>query len=106
MNADVGSLLFIKDKDTKKRRPHICVGVFTNRAGVRYDWLVLPITSTDTVGDANLVPVSHRKLKKNSFAKLNNIKTIKADEEIEVATDLFSEECINLIKIRLRFLFK
>lgn len=106
MNADVGSLLFIKDQDTGKRRPHICVGVFTNRAGIRYDWLVLPITSTETVGDANLVPVFHKKLKRNSFAKLNNIKTIKADEEIEIASDHFSEECIRLIKIRLRFLFK
>lgn len=106
MNADVGSLLFITDRNTRKRRPHVCIGVFTNNAGIKYDWLVLPITSMCTVGDENLIHVTHKKLKKNSFAKLNNIKTIVADEDnIEVAKELFDPEQIELIKIRLRFLF-
>ena len=106
MNANVGSLLFITDPESGKKRPHICIGVFTNNAGVKYDWLVLPITSVDTVGSNNLIPVSHKKLKKNSYAKINNIKTIVADTNIEIAEEPFDEEYIELIKIRLRILFK
>lgn len=106
MNANVGSLLFIADPLSGKKRPHICIGVFTNNAGVKYDWLVLPITSVDTVGSNNLIPVKHRKLKKNSYAKINNIKTITADADIEIADELFDKEYIELIKIRLRILFK
>lgn len=105
MNADVGSLLFILDPDTGKRRPHVCVHVFKNNAGVKYDWLVLPITSTGTVGNRNLVSLEHKKLKKNSFAKLNNITTIKADSEIEIAEDKFDVKYIESIKSRLRFIF-
>lgn len=105
MNADVGSLLFILDKDTGKKRPHVCIHVFKNNAGVKYDWLVLPITSTGTVGNKNLVAIKHKKLKKESFAKLNNLLTIKADDSIEIAEETVSLENIESIRCRLRFIF-
>ena len=105
MNADVGNLLFILDKDTGKKRPHVCIHVFTNNAGVKYDWLVLPITSAGTVGNRNLVCIKHKKLKKLSFAKLNNLTTIKADESIEIAEEKVDFENIESIRCRLRFIF-
>lgn len=103
MNADVGNLLFILDESTGKKRPHVCIAVFTNSAGVRYDWLVVPITSVATVGDENLVQIRHSKLKKDSFAKLNNITTIKAGKGIEIASIPFEEEYVQLVKGRLRY---
>lgn len=90
MKAEVGSLLFIKDKnDSSKKRPYICLHVFTNRAGVPYDWLVVPITSTDSVGNENLVEVAHPKLSVPSYAKLNNIESISWNDEIEIAKKKF-----------------
>lgn len=79
--AEEGNLIFIKEKD--KKRPYICVKVFRNNAGVPYNWLVLPITSSGAVGKNNLFPIEHPKLKKVSFVKLNNIQTISWDNDFE-----------------------
>lgn len=104
MNAEVGNLLFITDEETGKRRPNICIKVFTNSAGIRYDWLIVPITSQPTMGDENLIEVRHPKLKKNSFAKINNIKTIRAGKGIGVSPVPFEEEYVQLVKEKIRFL--
>lgn len=94
--AEEGNLIFIKEKD--KKRPYICIKVFRNNAGVPYNWLVLPITSSDSVGRSNLFPIEHRKLKKVSFVKLNNIQTITWDESFEVKTKIDFQTLSNLIK--------
>ena len=102
MKADVGSLLFIQDKiDSNKKRPHICIHVFTNDAGIPYNWLVLPITSIDTVGKGNLVEVKHRKLKSTSYAKLNNIISIPWNDNIEVAKVNFAKKYAREVTSRL-----
>lgn len=100
----VGSLVFIKE--SRKKRPHICISKFTNNAQIAYDWLLLPITSNKTVGDKNLVEVTHKKLKVPSYAKINNMKTVNLKDEMEIHTDLFSEDCIDKIKKRLEEVFK
>ncbi len=88
MKAKVGSLLFIKDKNNAtKKRPFMCIHVFTNTAGVPYDWLVVPITSKECVGTNNLVEVGHTKLSAKSYAKINNIESISWNDEIEVANE-------------------
>lgn len=98
MKADIGSLLFIEDKhDNNKKRPHICIHVFTNKAGVPYNWLILPITSNNTVGENNLIEVKHRKLNSISFAKINNIKTIPWSDDIEVARMGFAKKYVAAI---------
>lgn len=81
-DAEEGSLIFIQEGS--KRRPHICIKVYRNNAGVPYNWLVLPITSCKTVGDNNLFKVDHPKLNKISYAKLNNMRTIVWDDSYEV----------------------
>lgn len=104
MSAEVGSLIYIAD-NAGKRRPHICIWVFTNSAGVKYDWLVLPITSTKTVGDKNLIKVEHPKLKLPSYAKLNNIKTITNEEIVEVSNKTFDKLFVDEIASKLQFIF-
>lgn len=102
MRADVGSLLFIPDPKGSKKRPHICIKVFTNLAGVPYDWLVIPITSTVTVGMDNLMEVEHPKLSLKSYAKINNITCVKASDKIEVAKMSFSKDCVKSIAVRIK----
>ena len=102
MKADVGSLLFIPDRKNCKKRPHICISVFRNLAGVPYDWMVVPITSTVTVGMENLVEVKHPKLSLQSYAKLNNITCIKSNKEIEVSKITFSEDYLTTIAVRIK----
>lgn len=107
MKAEVGSLLFIKDKnDETKRRPYMCVYVFTNNAGVPYDWLIIPITSTNKVGMDNLVEVSHRKLCCKSYAKINNIESISWNEEIEVSKQKFGKKHVKDVIQKLSNLFQ
>ena len=81
-NAEEGNLIFIQEGE--KRRPYICVKVYRNKAGIPYNWLVLPITSSMSVGNENLYQIKHPKLHKTSFVKINNIKTIAWDENYEV----------------------
>ena len=102
MRADTGSLLFIPDPKNGKKRPHICISVFRNLAGVPYDWMVVPITSTVTVGLNNLVEVNHPKLNLPSYAKLNNITCIKSNSAIEVAKVQFAEENLRNIAVRIK----
>lgn len=107
MKADVGSLLFIEDKNNKsKRRPFICVYVFKNKAGIPYDWLIIPITSTRTVGDDNLVRVEHKKLCLESYAKISNIESISWRDEIEVAKQKFDDHYVKDITKKLNDIFK
>ena len=72
--ATEGNLIFIQEGI--KRRPYICVKVYRNKAGIPYNWLVLPITSSTAVGFENLFQIEHPKLNKKSYIKLNNIQTI------------------------------
>lgn len=102
MQADVGSLLFIPDPMNGKKRPHICVSVFRNESGVPYNWLVVPITSTVTVGAHNLVEVMHPKLHKLSYAKLNNLTSIKANALIEVAKKHFTDDYLHKVAVRIK----
>lgn len=105
--AEVGSLLFIKDKnDTSKKRPYICIHVFTNTAGVPYDWLIVPITSTDKVGVENLVEVAHTKLCTKSYAKINNLESISWNEDIEVSKRKFMPQYIKDVTDKLGNIFK
>lgn len=107
MKAEVGSLLFIKDEnDETKKRPFICVHVFRNDAGVPYDWLVIPITSTSTVGMNNLALVTHQKLTSTSYAKINNVKSISWSDEIEVARTKFREQYVRDVTDKLGNIFK
>lgn len=71
---EVGSIFFYKNGDDKER-PYVCISVYTNKAGVPYNWLVLPITSSTKVGKDNLVKIEHPELSK-SFAKINNMTTM------------------------------
>lgn len=107
MKASIGSLLFIADKNDKiKKRPFICMYVFTNNAGVPYDWLVIPITSTTSVGDDNLVEVTHPKLGLKSYAKINNIESISWSKKIEVAKCKFDDENVGDVMRKLNKIFK
>lgn len=108
MKADEGALLFIEDKlDATKKRPFMCVHVFRNKAGVPYNWLVLPITSKDSVGKDNLVEVGHDKLgKAQSYAKLNNIESISWNDKIEISSKKFAKKYSELVKDRLGAIFK
>ncbi len=95
MKAETGSLLFIKDRnDATKKRPYMCIHVFTNKAQVPYDWLIVPITSKDCVGPDNLVEIKHEKLGLKSYAKINNIESISWSDEIEVAKVKFSNKYV------------
>lgn len=94
--ATEGNLIFIPEGD--KRRPYICVKVFRNNAGIPYNWLVLPITSSTSVGFSNLFPIEHTKLHKKSYVKLNNIQTIKWDEKYEIKKKINEKTLDQLIE--------
>ena len=107
MKAEVGSLLFIRDKnEPAKKRPFICIHVFTNKSGVPYDWLIVPITSTSTVGAENLVEVKHVKLTLKSYAKISNIESISWVKKIEVAKVKFEQQNVRDVKEKLEHIFK
>lgn len=108
MKAEVGSLLFLKDRnDENKKRPCMCIHVFSNNAGVPYNWLIVPITSTNTVGTDNLVEVQHGKLcSVVSYAKLSNIESISWNDEIEVAKAKFLPQSVKDVTDKLRNIFK
>jgi mRNA-degrading endonuclease toxin of MazEF toxin-antitoxin module len=95
-NAKEGNLIFIQENE--KRRPYICVKVFYNKAGVPYNWLVLPITSNNSLGSENLIPITHPKLSKNSYVKINNIKTIPWNDDYEVKNKIDNETLDKIIK--------
>lgn len=86
-NAKEGNLIFIEESDGK-RRPFLCVKVYKNKAGVPYNWLVVPITSSNSVGITNLYPIKHPKLHKKSYVKINNIQTIIWDDKYEVKSKI------------------
>lgn len=94
--AEEGNLIFIQEGE--KRRPYICVKVYRNKAGVPYNWLVLPITSSVSVGKNNLFPIKHPKLHKESYVKINNIQTICWDERFEVKSKINQHTLDELIK--------
>lgn len=102
---DFGSLLYIADTSGKVR-PFICLGKFTNKGGVVYDFLVAPITSMKTVGNNNLVEVKHSKLKKPSYVKLNNVTTLPATEahKVELCSKKFTQEQAKKVQTELRYL--
>lgn len=107
MKAVTGSLLFIQDKkQAAKKRPYMCIHVFTNEAGVPYDWLIVPITSTCTVGKNNLVEVRHRKLTLRSYAKISGVESISWNDEIQVAKHKFGDEELRDVQEKLRNIFK
>lgn len=108
MKAEVGSLLFIQDKtNPAKKRPYICIHVFTNKVGVEYDWLIVPITSTSTVGDDNLVEVRHKKLTMKSYAKISNVESISwVSRKIEVAKQKFEQQHVRDVQEKLENIFK
>lgn len=107
MKAVTGSLLFIQDKkQTAKKRPYMCIHVFTNEAGVPYDWLIVPITSTDTVGQSNLVEVRHKKLTLRSYAKISGVESISWSDEIQVAKHKFGDKELRDVQEKLRNIFK
>lgn len=94
--AEEGNLIFIPEGE--KRRPYICIKVYRNTAGVPYNWLVLPITSTTSVGFDNLFPIEHPKLNKESYVKINNIQTIKWDSKFEIKKKINNETLDQLIE--------
>ena len=86
----LNSLLYLKkdaEKDKTKQRPYLCITAFYNSAGVIYEYLLVPITSSTSVGERNLVQISHEKLKKDSYCKLNNILVVSRK-------DIENYECI------------
>ena len=78
------SLIYLKNSLDQKKRPHICIAVFKNNAGIPYNYMVIPLTTKKTVGFQNLVFVRHNKLKQDSYAKICNIFTVNADEICEI----------------------
>lgn len=94
--ASEGNIIFIQEGD--KRRPHICVKVFKNKAGVPYNWLVLPITGSTSVGHDNLFQIEHPKLHKKSYVKINNIQTIRWDNDYEIKSKIDKLTLDKLIK--------
>lgn len=93
VSATVGSLLFIQDPiEPLKKRPFICIAVFCNNAGVPYNWWLLPITSKSTIGMGNLVEVKHRQLRAISYAKLNDLQSVKWEDHYEVAPTKFAKK--------------
>jgi hypothetical protein len=99
IKAEIGSLIFIKDKlEPEKRRPFICIAIFTNKAKVPYNWWMLPITSKNTIGLENLVEVKHPKLSVISFVKINDLQSVKWDDSYEVAKKKFAKKYIVDIK--------
>lgn len=104
-----GKLLYkreelLEDAEKNKRRPYMCINVFSNNAGVPYDYLLAPITSTKTVGNKNLVKIDHPKLKKDSYCKLNNIFIVPAEQmsNYDASEILFDEDIINSVVDKLR----
>lgn len=93
--ATEGNLIFIQEG--VKRRPYICVKVYRNKAGIPYNWLVLPITSSTAVGFENLFQIEHPKLNKKSYIKLNNIQTIKWNDTYEIKNKIDKSLLDNLI---------
>jgi hypothetical protein len=107
MSAEIGSLLFIKDtNDATKKRPFMCIYVYRNKAGIPYDWLVIPISSKSVVNEDYLVTIEHPKLNKVSYAKLNNINSISWSKEIEVAKLKFDNKYVRDVQERIIFLLK
>ena len=100
--VDVGSLIFISDPKSGKKRPHVCVSVFRNESGVPYNWMVIPITSVATVGFENLIEIEHPKLKRQSYAKINNLTCIKAMENIEIAKTQIAYNYLLEIAVRIK----
>lgn len=99
MKAESGSLIFIKDEhDPLKRRPFICVHVFTNNAKVPYNWWVIPITSKNTIGLDNLVEIKHQRLSTISWAKINDLHSIKWNDDYEIAQRKFAKRYIKDVK--------
>lgn len=93
--ATEGNLIFINEGT--KRRPYICIKVYKNKAGVPYNWLVLPITSSTSVGMDNLFKIEHPKLHKESYVKLNNMHCITWDPTHEIKNKINKETLDKLI---------
>lgn len=96
----LNALLYKQDNnDATKQRPYLCVTAFPNNAGVLYNYLLIPITSVKTVGDKNLVSITHRKLKKDSYCKLNNMFTVNANEMCmyECVREKFEEKVVKKV---------
>lgn len=103
--ATVGSLLFIQDPiEPIKKRPFICIAVFTNTAGVPYNWWLLPITSKVTIGMSNLVEVKHKRLSAISYAKINDLQSMKWEDHYEVAQVKFAKKYVKDIAKRINSL--
>lgn len=100
--AKQGDLLFIKDPINNKKRPYMCIHVFTNKANVPYDWLIIPITSKVSVGFKNLIKITHPKLSLASYAKISNIESISWNDEIEVAKTSFSLQSVRDVTSKLQ----
>lgn len=75
-------------KEEEKNRPYICMAVFTNDANIIYNYLVIPITSKNTIGMKNLVRIKNINLKSPSYAKLSNIRSIGVDSPYERANKI------------------
>jgi len=107
MSAEIGSLLFIEDpNDATKKRPFMCIRVFRNSANIPYDWLLVPITSQSVIKSNYLVEILHPKLKKVSYAKLNNITSISWQKEISVAKLKFDDKYVRDVQEKIIFLLK
>lgn len=61
-----------------RSRPHLIIKIFTNNAGVKYDAMIIPISSKKVIGGSNVIEFSHKKLKFTpSYLKVINLTTVK-----------------------------
>jgi hypothetical protein len=74
---NIGTIIFKQNID--KVRPYICIHVYKNKAGIPYNWLIIPVTTSNKVGVDNLVKIKHDILK-DSYVKINNMTTIQIED--------------------------
>lgn len=90
----IGTILY--KEHMGKTRPFVCISKYTNNAGVVYNYLIAPITSSSKLGDENLVAINHDLLK-GSFIKINNIQTI---QEVDLDSVKISKFQLDKTEIR------
>lgn len=97
---EVGTIIFKYDRG--KVRPFVCIHMYTNNAGVIYDYLIAPITSSNKLGNDNLIRIDHEILKK-SYVKINNIQTISEDslDGIKISKFKLDKENVRCVIIKI-----
>lgn len=99
MYPEQGSCVFIRRQrdNVSKKVAHMILAVGKNDAGIPYNWIGIPITSKETVGEKNLVEINHPKLKMKSYAKIIDPHTFKYNAKYMELSIPFSDEDLDRV---------